>query len=599
MCHPIFRTESQHAPNTALRKYQPKMYEAMRSVLPTSFSSSPAAGASAAAAFATTVGALGARIRVAHPPTTGEASAVLSRTPPKEAAERGFVAIEGATPARHRAGEDRAFDELVRGATRRAETTPMAAMTSSESCGELRRARRSRGAIGPLEANGIKKSASEDLFRYFDRRIGRGHRDRSVKPERRIGDPRTRLRAAFLVVFSRLSLAVQIQIMARGASSGTAKRDPTPKQHGDDDDVESRWSAKRAALAAERRERRLATLETRLLELSEGAEKADDRAGRRLRALLVDLKLAEAEDNEHGAPEHTNDVRATASSDIEPTRKAKPSPFGGIVRGSDVYATSSSEDEASDSDEGLGSFDRGAKSLMHSATLSAARAEAVHAALGRTRAELEEDRVDRQVAARAVADAMAATREAASAEADARRLRQALDVARREHVEASSRASRAEAEASTLRFALRGGGGRNSEEDAEEARRASEQAREECARAYARAAAAEQELVSATSGARRAERERDALERAKDATEDRRARAEAAAATAQAEARRLRADLESVARRFESRESKTKALEKRCAAQDAELAELRALLRAQREDIATAMRLVGEGNARQ
>ena len=119
------------------------------------------------------------------------------------------------------------------------------------------------------------------------------------------------------------------------------------------------------------------------------------------------------------------------------------------------------------------------------------------------------------------------------------------------------------------------------------------------ARAYARAAAAEQELVSATSGARRAERERDALERAKDATEDRRARAEAAAATAQAEARRLRADLESVARRFESRETKTKALEKRCATQDAELAELRALLRAQREDIATAMRLVGEGNARQ
>ena len=393
-------------------------------------------------------------------------------------------------------------------------------------------------------------------------------------------------------------LAVQIQIMARGASSGTAKRDPTPKQHDDDDDVESRWSAKRAALAAERRERRLATLETRLLELSEGAEKADDRAGRRLRALLVDLKLAEAEDNERGAPEYANDAQLRqTSSDIEPTRKAKPSPFGGIVRGSDVYATSSSEDEASDSDEGLGSFDRGAKSLVNSATLSAARAEAVHAALGRTRAELEEDRVDRQVAARAVADAMAATREAASAEKDARRLRQALDVARREHVEASSRASRAEAEASTLRFALRGGGGRSSEEDAEEARRASEQAREECARAYARAAAAEQELVSATSGARRAERERDALERAKDATEDRRARAEAAAATAQAEARRLRADLESVARRFESRESKTKALEKRCAAQDAELAELRATLRAQREDIATAMRLVGEGNA--
>jgi hypothetical protein len=535
---------------------------------------------------------LGARIRVAHPPTTGEASAVLQRTPVKEAAERGFVAIEGATPARHRAGEDRAFDDLIRGATRRAETTPMAAMTSSESCGELRRARRSRGAIGPLEANGIKKSASEDLFRYFDRRIGRGHRDRSVKPERR-------LRRSLWKKYSVVNLAVQIQIMARGASSGTAKRDPTPKQHDDDDDVESRWSAKRAALAAERRERRLATLETRLLELSEGAEKADDRAGRRLRALLVDLKLAEAEDNERGAPEYTNDARATASSDIEPTRKAKPSPFGGIVRGSDVYATSSSEDEASDSDEGLGSFDRGAKSLVNSATLSAARAEAVHAALGRTRAELEEDRVDRQVAARAVADAMAATREAASAEKDARRLRQALDVARREHVEASSRASRAEAEASTLRFALRGGGGRSSEEDAEEARRASAQAREECARAYARAAAAEQELVSATSGARRAERERDALERAKDATEDRRARAEAAVATAQAEARRLRADLESVARRFESRETKTKALEKRCEAQDAELAELRATLRAQREDIATAMRLVGEGNARQ
>ena len=92
--------------------------------------------------------------------------------------------------------------------------------------------------------------------------------------------------------------------MARsgGASSrGTAKRDPPPKREDTDDDVESRWSAKRAALAAERRERRLAALETRLLELSEGAQNADDRAGRRLRALLVDLKLAEAEDGGGGA----------------------------------------------------------------------------------------------------------------------------------------------------------------------------------------------------------------------------------------------------------------------------------------------------------
>ena len=404
-------------------------------------------------------------------------------------------------------------------------------------------------------------------------------------------------------VKSQLRVVSKNKNMARSggtSSRGTAKRDPPPnKQEGADDDVESRWSAKRAALAAERRERRLATLETRLMELSEGAEKADDRAGRRLRALLVDLKLAEAEDTERDAhDEDTETARATGSSDVEPTSKGKRSPFGGIVRGSDVYATSSDEDE-SDSDEELASFDRGVKSLSNSATLSAARAEAVHAALGRARAELEEDRVDRQVAARAVADAMAATREAASAETDARRLRESLDVARREQAEASSRAKQAEAEASTLRFALRGGGGRSSEDDAEEMRRASAEAREECARAYSRAAAAEQELVAATSSARRAERERDALERAKDATEDRRARAEAAAATAQAEARRLRADLESVARRFESRESKTKALEKRCAAQDAELAELRALLRAQREDIATAMRLVGEGNARQ
>ena len=389
--------------------------------------------------------------------------------------------------------------------------------------------------------------------------------------------------------------------MARsgGASSRvTARRDPTPQQKGTDADVESRWTAKKVSLAAERRQHRLRTLEKRLVQLSEGAEKADDRAGRRLRALLVDLRLAEADDTECGAHEHTEDARATGSSEIEPTRKAKKqSPFGGIVRGSDVYATSSDEDE-SDSDEELASFDRGVKSLSNSATLSAARAEAVHAALGRARAELEEDRVDRQVAARAVADAMAATREAASAETDARRLRESLDVARREQAEASSRAKQAEAEASTLRFALRGGGGRSSEDDAEEMRRASAEAREECARAYSRAAAAEQELVAATSSARRAERERDALERAKDATEDRRARAEAAAATAQAEARRLRADLESFARRFDSREAKTKSLEKRCEAQDAELAELRALLRAQREDIATAVRLVGEGIGR-
>jgi hypothetical protein len=111
---------------------------------------------------------LGARIRVAHPPTTGEASAVLSRTPPKEAAERGFVAIEGATPARHRAGEDRADAVLVRGATRRTETTPMAAMTSSESCGELRRARRSRrGAIVGSTNDNVFKSAEIFLTIYL------------------------------------------------------------------------------------------------------------------------------------------------------------------------------------------------------------------------------------------------------------------------------------------------------------------------------------------------------------------------------------------------------------------------------------------------
>ena len=99
--------------------------------------------------------------------------------------------------------------------------------------------------------------------------------------------------------------------MARsgGASSrGTAKRDPPPKREDTDDDVESRWSAKRAALAAERRERRLAALETRLLELSEGAQNADDRAGRRLRALLVDLKLAEVEDGERDVPEDASDA---------------------------------------------------------------------------------------------------------------------------------------------------------------------------------------------------------------------------------------------------------------------------------------------------
>jgi hypothetical protein len=144
------------------------MYVAMRSVLPTSFSSSSAAGASAAAALATTVGALGAGILVAHPPTTGEASVVVPLTPPKEAAERGFVAIEGATPARHRAGEDRADAVLVRGATRRAETTPMAAMTSSESCGELRRARRSRrGAIVGSTNDNVFKSAEIFLTIYL------------------------------------------------------------------------------------------------------------------------------------------------------------------------------------------------------------------------------------------------------------------------------------------------------------------------------------------------------------------------------------------------------------------------------------------------
>ena len=374
---------------------------------------------------------------------------------------------------------------------------------------------------------------------------------------------------------------------------GPLKRGPKPNKGESSEDVESQWSAKRASLAAERRERRLASLEQRLKDLAQGAQNADERAGRRLRALLVDLKLAEADDGENDEGDD-EEMDVTVPEPVATQREPKPAPFGGRVRGSDPYASSSSDDESTDTEQdGLGSFDRGVKTLVDASTLSAARAESVHAALGRPRAELEEDRVDRQVAASAVADALAATREAAAAEAETKRLRDALDAVRLDLAEATSRASQAEGEAQTLRFALRGGGGKNADAK-EDDRCASTEAREECTRALARAAQAEQALAGATTSARRLERERDALERGKDAIEDRRARAEREAASATAEARRVRADLESTTRRLEARAEKTAALEKRVAAQETELAELRQLLRAQREDIATAMRLVGE-----
>jgi hypothetical protein len=380
--------------------------------------------------------------------------------------------------------------------------------------------------------------------------------------------------------------------------SGPPRGTPSSKKDDPGDDVESQWSTKRASLAAERRSARFASLEQRLKDLSVGTQNADERAGRRLRALLVALKLATAGDGETDCgDDDVMDVMGVSETTVATRDESKPRPFGGKIRGSDPYASSSSDDESTDTDEdGLLSFDKGVKTLLGASTLSALRAESTHAALGRTRAELEEDRVDRQVAARAVADALAATKEAASLESETKRLRDALAVALRENTDAKARAVSLEQEAQSLRFALRGGGTKN-QSLAEEERRLNLETREECARAWARAAAAEQSLVAATTSARRLERERDALERGKDACEDRRGRAERDAQKSVAELRRVSADLESATRRLEARNAKTCSLEKRNTEQERELTELRTLLDAQRQDIATAMRIVGEVDA--
>jgi len=121
-----------HAPNTALRKYQPKMYVAIRNVLPTSLDS---ASAALTAALATTprltAGTRDARIAPAEKPAERPTAPVERNEAPPSL---GAGAVEVPPTAQHRglasAGEheDLVDAVLARGTARRAETAPTAAM---------------------------------------------------------------------------------------------------------------------------------------------------------------------------------------------------------------------------------------------------------------------------------------------------------------------------------------------------------------------------------------------------------------------------------------------------------------------------------------
>ena len=139
-----------HAPNTALRKYQPKMYDAMRSVLPASLDSASAALTTALATTPRlTAGARDARIAPAEKPAERPTAPVERKEAPPSL---GAGAVEAPPTAQHRgaasagAHEDLADAVLARGTARRAEMAPTAAMITVPTSVRVPCARRSAPA---------------------------------------------------------------------------------------------------------------------------------------------------------------------------------------------------------------------------------------------------------------------------------------------------------------------------------------------------------------------------------------------------------------------------------------------------------------------
>ena len=180
---------------------------------------------------------------------------------------------------------------------------------------------------------------------------------------------------------------------ARGTPGNGSEASPSTSQV-DTEDIEAAWSRKRAALAAARRGNALGELEARLERLVEGAHRANQRGDARLEALLHDLKLAEREDDPRGEEKDTP-PRASPSPPRE-RQGARPRPFGGGVYSSDEESDAGSDASSSSGASALDRLDRRARAIEDAPDgLSASRAAAVLAALGRARSEMDDERASR------------------------------------------------------------------------------------------------------------------------------------------------------------------------------------------------------------
>ena len=382
---------------------------------------------------------------------------------------------------------------------------------------------------------------------------------------------------------------------ARGTPGNGSEASPSTSQV-DTEDIEAAWSRKRAALAAARRGNALGELEARLERLVEGAHRANQRGDARLEALLHDLKLAEREDDPRGEEKDTP-PRASPSPPRE-RQGARPRPFGGGVYSSDEESDAGSDASSSSGASALDRLDRRARAIEDAPDgLSASRAAAVLAALGRARSEMDEERASRDAMFRELAAARALVGDAATNARALANLRAEVDDARRNEAAALELAGRREAELKRTRARGGGSGDGGSELDAERARRAeSERAlaetRRECARAYERASISEKEATEATHEARSAQRElADVRAALRDATAAR-DRAEKEARERREEAAAAAAEAGASSRRAETREDTVRALRRRCEDQERELGALRKYVRAQREDVEAAARAI-------
>ena len=462
------------------------------------------------------------------------------------------------------------------------ETTPMAAMTSSES----RRADARDGveARRTARANGIKKSASEDLF---DILIGVSDAvtgiDRS-NPNGESTRSRTRLLAAFLVG-QRLSLAVVAR--RAGPPTGTAKRDPTRFSSTVTTTMSSHVGPGSERRSLRRRERRLATLETRRRNSRKVPQTARDRAGSKLRALLVDQasrrrRTTSTVDGTHERRSCDRVVRYRAERGQAVA-----------VRWHDMWLGRVRDDAGAgrwrdrDSDEAY----VGASPSKLEGPDAFSRVEAPRAPRlctprsGRTRAELER-RSRRPASRRARRRRRNAAARMIIASTSRPRRTPALAVlgakpwpAARPGTRSRRRRGRARpAEASTLIRLARRRGRTQTKKTRRPAGRASEQAGTTRARVrHAPPPPSRSRLPPCTARPRRRRESRAGTARTRGGLAERARRRRRGGARRGGAARRLRAGyVQSVARRRRRRrrradESREKALEKRCAAQDAEL----------------------------